>query len=299
MTGRIAFAALVALSGVSLCSAASAPIGIAMSDDPILLNGAKIPGNATIFDGSALETRTAESRVELTGGARVRFGPDSRGRLFRDYVDLDKGSARLWNFSANADGLTVRAEGSAAVSLQDKVVEVAAIDGNVRVFRQGFNIANLLPGRALNLRSQDAGTSPFSAMTGCVTKMDGGFRLKDEVTGTAVQIRGGEVRAGHTFRITGRLVPDPPGPLPVLRVADTTELAIACGGAAAVGGSTTVVVPGGGETPVAVIVTGGSASRMRPGSQPEPDCMMRRGRPCRSPSPTGSTGQTGQLSGGK
>jgi ferric-dicitrate binding protein FerR (iron transport regulator) len=202
---QIAQATLAVLSGVVLLMAAPAAIGIAISSGAILLNNARMAGNATVFEGALLQTQTETSEVDISG-SRVTFAANSRGRFFGDHVDLDMGSAQIRSFSARANGLTVRADGAASVSLEGKAVEVVALEGKVRVFSaSGANVANLLPGEAMDLRTQGTGTT--------------------------------------------------------------------------------------------VIVT---ATRVSPQTaKGDPDCMMRRGRPCRTPSPTGSSSQPGQLSGGK
>jgi hypothetical protein len=304
MKARIAFPGLAALSGVSLLSAGA--IGIAMSSGPILLDNAKTAGNATIFEGSTLQTQDTISQIELKGGARVRLAANSRGKLFKDSLDLEKGSARIWNFAANANGLTVRSEGTAAISLQGKVVEVAALEGSTRVFNSGgINVANLLPGRVLNLRPQDDGANPLSVMVGCVSKSDGAFRLKDDITSVTVQLHGGRFRESHRFRVTGTLTPQDKAHNAVLQIAGEKELAGTCGngavgvaaaagaagaaggaavGAATAGGiaavSTTAVVAG--VATVAAVGTAVGVVETR-----------------NTASATGSTPQSGQLSGGK
>lgn len=326
MTLQIVLAALAAMSaGPVFSAAAPGVIGIAMSDGPILLDNARTAGNATIFDGSILETESAMAQVEIKGGARVRFAANSRGRLFSDHVDLEKGSARIRVFAAKANGLTVRAEGVATLSLQDENVEVAALEGNVRVFSaSGVNVANLPPGRILSLRTQDAGANPLSVMTGCVTKSEGGFRLNDDLTGLTVQLDGAKVRAGHIFRVTGSLVADPRSPIPTLHITNVSEVAGSCGTgtSAPVAGTlgtglasaakidpvpaeirTRIVASaptanGATGTAVAVIATGISPSTKGAGAA-EKNCAMRRGSTCNSPSPTGSSNQTDQLSNGK
>jgi ferric-dicitrate binding protein FerR (iron transport regulator) len=206
MMVQIAQATLAVLSGLALLVAAPAAIGIAISSGAILLNNARTAGNATVFEGALLQTQAETSQVDLTGGSRVRFAANSRGRFFGDHVDLDMGSAQIRGFSAHANGLTVRADGTASVSLEGKAVEVVALRGNVRVFNaSGINVANLLPGDALDLRTQGAGTAVSVTTT----------RISPQAT------------------------------------------------------------------------------------KSDSDCMMRRGRPCRTPSPTGSSSQPSQLSGGK
>src|SRR5580658_2571107 len=163
-----------AFSSLGLLSAATSGIGVAMSEGNIVINSSSAAGNATIFDGSTLETQSASSQVRLNDGARLRLASDSRGTVFSDHVDLQKGSASITGYSANANGLKVRADGkaSATVSMRDQgVVEIAALTGDVHVFNAaGLNVANLVPGRALDLKPQDAGASAPSNLTGCAVK---------------------------------------------------------------------------------------------------------------------------------
>src|ERR1700730_1117074 len=82
-------------SALGLLSAATPGIGIVMSEGNILINSSKAAGNATLFDGSTLETQSAASQVRLNDGAQLRLASDSRGTVFSDHVDLQKGSARI------------------------------------------------------------------------------------------------------------------------------------------------------------------------------------------------------------
>ena len=108
-TYRIVFT-LAFYSSLNLLPAATPGIGIAMSQGNIVINGASTAGDATIFDGNTLETRSATSRVRLTGGAELGLAADSRGAVFSDHVDLERGSARIAGYAANAKGLSVRAD---------------------------------------------------------------------------------------------------------------------------------------------------------------------------------------------
>ena len=154
-------------------SAATPPVGVATTTGNLIVDSIETPGNATIFDGNVVQTRTASSQVRLKDGAQVRFGTESRGKIFSDHVDLLQGSAQVSGYAAVANGLSIRPEGAgaASVSIQGKTVEVAALTTNVHVFNaQGINVANLVPGRALNLAPQDAGASPPSSLTGCAVR---------------------------------------------------------------------------------------------------------------------------------
>jgi hypothetical protein len=235
-----------AFSSLGLLSAATSGIGIAMSEGNILINSAGAAGNATIFNGSTLETQSASSQIHLNGGAQLQLASDSRGTVFSDHVDLQKGSASITGYSANASGLNVRADGkaSARISMRDQgVVEIAALTGDVHVFNAaGLNVANLVPGRALDLRLQGAGANAPSKLTGCAVKSGGNTLLTDEASNVTVQLNGGNVKTGRRVQITGAMVPNatrPGGDAQVINVTSVKEVGGTCDavGSAAAGAS--------------------------------------------------------------
>jgi hypothetical protein len=183
-----------------------------MSEGNIIINSSSAAGNATIFDGSTLETQSAASQVRLNGGAKLQLASDSRGTVFSDHVVLQKGIANITGYSANASGLNVRADGkaSASISMREQgVVEIAALTGSVHVFNAaGFNVANLVPGRALDLRPQDAGASAPSSLTGCTSKSGNDTLLTDETSNVTVQLRGGNAKASRRYQVSGSMVPN-------------------------------------------------------------------------------------------
>jgi hypothetical protein len=221
---RIFFVIAVSISVTSL-EAATSGIGIAMSGGSILLNNSRTAGNATIFDGTTLETLGGWSQVRLKDGAQVRFGADSSGRLFSDHVELLKGSARIYGYAANAKGLNVQAEGdaSATVSMQGAVVEVASLTGNIQIYNAaGVNVANLLPGRALSLSPQEAGAAAPSSLVGCAESSGNNIILTDETSNVTVQLRGGNVRTGRRIQVTGTMVPNTTPAAPATQVINVT-----------------------------------------------------------------------------
>ncbi|HEX4278611.1 MAG TPA: hypothetical protein VHZ74_24815 [Bryobacteraceae bacterium] len=275
-----------AFSSIGLLSAATPGIGIAMSQGNILINSSQTAGNATIFDGSTVETQSASSQVRLNGGAQLRLSSDSRGTVFTDHVNLQKGSARIAGYAASASGLNVRADrnSSATVSMRDQgVIEIAALSGSVHIFNAaGMNVANLLPGRALDLRPQDAGASAPSSLVGCAVKAGGNTILTDETSNVTVQLKGSSVRTGRRVQISGTMVPNSTPPSPATQVINVTSVkqvggpckagtaAAAAGGAAAAGAggaaagaaagisTTTAVVAG--VAAAAAVAVGGTAA---------------------------------------
>jgi|GEM_PF-2418148 len=242
----LAIAAAVFSLGASAASAATTQvIGVAMSEGTIVVNDAQTPGNATILNGSTLQTQSASSQVRLKDGAQLRLDAESRGKLFSDHVDLQQGGARISGYAANASGLNVRAEGtsSATVTMKGNVVEIAALTGNVHVFNAaGMNVASLVPGRALDLRPQDAGASSPSSLVGCPVKSGNTFLLTDETSNVTAQLRGRKIKAGRHVKVTGSLVPNSTPVSPATQVISVTSVQSApgtckAGVAAAAGGA--------------------------------------------------------------
>jgi hypothetical protein len=249
-------------SSFGLLSAATSSIGIAMSEGSILINNSKAAGNATVFEGSTIETQSAVSQVRLNGGAQLRLASDSRGMVFTDHVNLERGSARIAGYSANASGLNIQADGSssATISMRDRgVIQIAALTGNVHVFNSsGINVANLLPGKALDLQPQDAGASAPSSLTGCAVRTGGNTFFTDETSNVTAQLRGGNVRAGRHVQITGSLVPNATPASPATQVINVTavkEVAGACKRGAAAGGAAAAGAAAGGGAAAAGIST--------------------------------------------
>jgi hypothetical protein len=239
-------------SGVALLSASAPGIGIAMSQGNIFINSSATAGNATIFDGSTLETQSAVSQVHLNGGAQLRLASDSRGTVFNDHVNLQKGSASIKGYSANANGLNIRADGkaSAAISLRDKgEVQIAALTGNVHVFdAAGLNIANLPAGRALELRPQTPGVGGASSLTGCAVKSGNGELLTDEASNVTVQLRGGNAKVGRYVQVTGAVAANATaanGAADVINVTNVKDLGACTASGVPVAGS-------GGGSPAAI-----------------------------------------------
>jgi len=225
--------------GVVVASASTPAIGVAMSEGTILVNDAQTPGNATVFSGTTLQTQRASSQVRLKDGAQVRFDSDSRGKIFSDHVDLQQGSAKISDFSAIANGLKIQATGdsSANVSLKGKVVEIAAITGDVRVFNStGGIVANILPGHALDLR-QEVGAVSASSFVGCPVKSGNNFLITDETSNVTAELRGIKINAGQHVQVTGSLIPSANPETQIMSVVSVKELAGPCGSGA---GSTTV-----------------------------------------------------------
>src|SRR5437879_5584592 len=93
------------------------------------VDNSDIRGNASILDGSVVETAKGTSRIALQSGARVELASDSLGKVYQDHVVLEKGMGQLHaasNFQVVANELRVSGTGS------DSTLRVAVKD-NKRV----------------------------------------------------------------------------------------------------------------------------------------------------------------------
>src|SRR2546422_1032697 len=56
---------------------------------------ARVSGNATLFDGSTIETATAPSQIHLEGGPRLRLAAETRARIYHNKLVLESGFGQL------------------------------------------------------------------------------------------------------------------------------------------------------------------------------------------------------------
>src|SRR5262245_28529856 len=102
---------------LTVASAAAPAIGTALATGSFRVDNTTTRGNATLFDGSVLETAVASSSIQLNSGARMSLGADSRARLFGDRLVLEKGGTNIENstgFRLVALGLTIQPDRSAS-----------------------------------------------------------------------------------------------------------------------------------------------------------------------------------------
>lgn len=236
--------ALAMSLNLGIGTAASPAIGTVLTSGAFRLDNATVRGNATLFEGSVLETAVAPSSVQLNSGARVSLAAESRGRLFGDRLVLEKGATNLDNstgFRLVALGLTVQPDrGSSTGSVVfegPNRVRVSAVSGSLRVLNiSGQLVANLPQGAALAFEPQQ-GPSNVSRVSGCLEAKSGHYTLTDEVTNVTVEVAGDgvEKEAGNKVEVNG--VTDPTatpagGASQLVRAREIRRVAKGCGGKA-------------------------------------------------------------------
>lgn len=198
-----------------LASAAAPVIGTVVAKGVFRLDNATVTGNATLFEGATIETKIAESHMELSSGARVVLGADSKAKFYGDHLVLEKGGGQLQKasgFRFEARGLIIQPEtgnASARVALGGGArVELAALSGSFRILNaRGNLVANLGAGRALELEPQAGETA--TKLTGTLTKVGDHFLLTDETTNVTVELAGQGLakEVGNRVEIIGSMDP--------------------------------------------------------------------------------------------
>jgi hypothetical protein len=190
-------------------------IGTVVARGTFRLDNATVTGNATLFEGAVIETNSAASRMELSSGARISLGTNSKARFYGDHMILEKGEGRLEkaeSFRFEARGLTIQPEtgnASARVALSGGArVELAALSGSFRVLNsRGLLVANVASGHALELEPQAAETA--SKLTGNLRLVNGHYLLTDETTNVTVELAGSGLvkQVGNRVEVTGQADP--------------------------------------------------------------------------------------------
>jgi hypothetical protein len=169
-------------------------IGIVTASGHFTLQGSEVWGNATLFDGSTVETTAASSQLALSNGVKMQLGAGSRARVFAGRLMLDKGVGQVAQaapFEVDAAGFKIRGAGvRVGLGAPNRIVEVAALTGVAKVFGNGDVLLAAIPaGRHMNLSFQAAQTGTLTR-TGCLVYKDAHYILQDDDTQEVVELAG-------------------------------------------------------------------------------------------------------------
>jgi hypothetical protein len=276
-----------ALFVLTAAFAVAAPpvVGTIMVKGSLRLDGATIRGNATLFEGETVETQGTGSTMDTLSGTRVILEPQSKGRVFRDRLMLEKGTVEVSSmpeFHVEVIGLRIQhksGRASARMALKGTGrVQVAALEGAAQVSdTQGLLIATLPQGKALDFELPPSPESHSAwKMTGCLSAAKGHFLLTDELTNVTAELKGSQL-AGIAGRVEIAGAMDPTetpasGASQVLRVSQVRRLGKGCPAAATAarspgkaGGVSATTVATIGGVAVAAVVGGLAATGYLPG----------------------------------
>lgn len=231
---------------LTLCGAASPSIGMVVAPGSFQIDHARVSGDATLFEGTVVQTGHTAGDLQLNTGIRMRLASDSQGRVFRDHLVLERGAGQLNGGGYRIEARTLRISAgepyaSAKVSISGTTrVQVAALTGSLRVTNaRGLLVANLLPGAALEFEPQVETDSVFSRLTGTVRKQAGKYFLTDETTNITVELRGAglDAQVGKRVEINGSVDPAATPAQPATQIVRIQSVSRLAKGAAVAGGA--------------------------------------------------------------
>lgn len=175
------FAAALLLSALPGAFAGTTVIGTVNARGDLRVDGYPVKGNATLFDGTVVETHEASAAIHLKSGAEIKLSTNSRGLLYHDRLVLQRGASEMTPSNGivfEARGLQVtqsgpNAKGTISIGESDTVA-VAALSGQFRVSNgSGQLLAKVDPGKPLSFAtpSEQDSQLPTAAMPTGPVKM--------------------------------------------------------------------------------------------------------------------------------
>lgn len=214
---RTPTALAVALSAsITLAFSAEPAIGVAAAAGYLRLDQSQVYGNATLFNGSLVETGPTYADLSLKPSATLRLASESAGRVYSDRFVLRKGQAELISGADyRLESLGFQARSAAPDSLlridlaaSDRL-RVAALRGAASVFdSHGLLLARVTPGNAIEL-SPRAGASAPTSINGVLLLKDGKFLLTDNTIHLTFELVGDKLLpfVNKCVDVTGSIEP--------------------------------------------------------------------------------------------
>lgn len=159
--------AAILLCMLSYATAGTISIGTVSARGDMRVDSYAVQGNATLFEGSVVETGKTTADLRLNKGAKITMASGSRGTFYSDRVVLQQGESELaasspFELQASGIRVTPTEPGSrGVVSIKEgNTVEVASLNGSFGVTNDhGVLLANIRPGRTVSFAMQ-AGANP-------------------------------------------------------------------------------------------------------------------------------------------
>lgn len=250
LTARGYIALIASLSLVQATAAPPAFLGTVNAWGNVRVDGASVSGNATVFEGSVIETDGATGVVRLQKGVQLTLNTASRARVFAGRAVLEQGASEIsassaYTLEAGKFRIVPDTDSRAVVRYKsDRVFDVATLSGAVRVTDgSGLMLARINAGRAITFSTQAAGAAAPIRVTGMISNENGRYFIIAKDSGVKYEIVGSNVGrldmwAGTSATITGTLDPK----------------AVPAAGASA------VIILAGDRDPAAIVMPGGAGS---------------------------------------
>jgi hypothetical protein len=217
---------LVALPGTVALAASPTPIGIASASGHFTLEGSSIWGNATLFEGSRVETGAASSQLLLRNGVRVQLAADSAAKVWPDRLVLERGASQITGPGSGGSfevaAASVKVSGVRFRVGRGERVEVAALSGNARVRSAAGAVLASIPAGS----SRAFALFQTVTLVGCLVYKDGGFLLAVEEPQQTMQVVGENLAAnvGNRVQAVGTLSGNAPSIAPATQLVNATSI---------------------------------------------------------------------------
>lgn len=197
---------------LSYAAAGTVSIGTASVRGDMRVDNYVVKGNATLFNGSVVETDQATASLRLDKGTQITLSTKSRGTMYSDHAVLQQGETQVIasnSFQLQAGPVHVFPNLPNSVGIvtlkPNNSVEVASLSGSFGVSsNNGIMLANVHPGRVVSF-AMDAGASPtaFSGL-GIVSFENGTYYLTtDEDMKYVLTCRDSHKYVGDKVYVTG------------------------------------------------------------------------------------------------
>jgi len=217
--------ALVSCCSVTLLGAAGI-LGFVYANGTYRIDGSTVRGNATVFDGSILETQESPARLQfgdgthlwLASGSSVKFSPQVT-TLLRGLVQLQGGEDHA--LSAGAIKVTPGPDSIVRIMLESSGgAVVMPLGGIAKVSNaRGIPVGNLAAGQAVRFAAYEGAAAAVES-SGCIERRSDGFALTDSITNLTFQLEGRDLdkAAGKHIHLLGVWEPSRRNGRPGVRV---------------------------------------------------------------------------------
>lgn len=178
--------------------AAPVAVGVIRSTGEFRLDSFLVPGNATLFEGSVVETTRASSEIRLAGGFTMTLAPESRATIYRDRTMIGQGSVLMRDSGRQmVEAQSLRVSSPAKPSLLQ--ISISQL-GHVLVFAStgeadvrtssGAMVARVLPGNTMDFSPQAAPPDNSVKLSGCLAGKAGAYFLTDATSKITIELLG-------------------------------------------------------------------------------------------------------------
>lgn len=204
---------------LSYAMAGTSAIGTASARGDMRVDGYAVKGDATLFNGTVVETGQNSAALHVGTGVEVKLATESRGTLYHDRLVLQQGQSELKTsnpFQVEANGLHVSPalpNSSGMVAVSNGTVEVAALTGAFQVTNNlGYLLAKIPSGSAEAFGAKQpapirSNTPVKMTLFGDLVDVDGHYylNLPTPDLGVVYELSGGNLSSfvGKRITITG------------------------------------------------------------------------------------------------